>query len=77
MDNYPPGAKNDPSAPWNQAVPDMKTCPLCMGSGRLGTSADELGIYEQECANCDGEGSVPEEPHEPDPDSMKGGPDYE
>lgn len=76
-DNYPPGAKNDPNAPWNKEEPEMIPCPDCGGSGSHGASADKFGIYEEECITCEGTGEIPRESYEPNPDSMKGGPDYE
>lgn len=72
-DNYPPGAKYDKRAPYNRKEPDE--CPICKGQGQLGETADDGGIFYEECYYCDGTGCAPE--YEPDPDSMKGGPDYE
>jgi len=66
MDNYPPGAANDPRAPYNQ--PESIECSVCEGTG-------EAEDYS-ECTNCGGTGFIPD-PAEPDPDSMKGGPDYD
>jgi len=36
-------------------------CPKCHGSGILGTSADEGGIYNEECYYCDGTGNNPDD----------------
>ena len=52
---YPPGAEFDPNAPYNEKGIE---CSVCIGSGKLGTSADEHGIYEEECYNCDGKGCI-------------------
>lgn len=61
--NYPMGAENDPSAPWNQVDPLMKDCETCDGTGELDG---------EPCPDCDGTGEV-EDDSEPDFDE----PDYD
>ena len=56
MSNKPPGADKDPRAPYNQ--PLRTTCPKCHGTGSSGTSADEQGIFEDECYYCEGKGII-------------------
>lgn len=70
MDNYPPGAADDPAAPYNQKEPETEKCDWCDGTGTDEDSDDS-------CIRCQGSGMMDKVPHEPDPDSMKGGPDYE
>ena len=78
MDNYPTGAKDDPAATWNQPEPATGDCPDCYGTGEVPDSFDISKKNPiQICGTCNGSGQVETEPHEPDPDSMKGGPDYE
>ena len=40
-------------------IPDP--CPKCGGSGMLGLSADQGGIFNEECYYCDGTGNDPED----------------
>lgn len=58
--NYPPGAENDPRAPWNQAEPDE--CFDCNGSGYVdaetGDAAEKDDENAIECSTCEGEGYV-------------------
>jgi len=78
MDNYPPGTANDKSAPFNQVEVEMEMCKECFGTGE---EPDSYNISKDNpitlCAFCYGKGEVEKEPVEPDPDSMKGGPDYD
>ena len=71
MDNYPPGAKNDPNAPYNREEPEFEKCDWCDGTGT------DIDSDEAECIRCQGSGMMDKAPLEPDPDSQKGGPDYE
>jgi DnaJ-class molecular chaperone len=54
FDNYPPGAANDPNAPWNQKDPEFIECDYCDGTGLA--FDDEYG--KEECRHCNGEGMV-------------------
>jgi len=73
MSNLPAGSDNDPRAPWNTRYPDGLTCPNC-GSHSVSSEhyvVNKIDWFENGCNDCgekwdDG----------PDPDAMKGGPDY-
>ena len=71
MDNYPPGAANDPRAPYNK--PTYIECPDCEGEGYFGESAccgalidEDILICSKclehsekyECDNCNGTGTI-------------------
>ena len=67
IDNYPPGAANDPRAPWNQKDPEMTEWEPCGNKGCC-ACCDEVAMldYEDTCEEC----FVPEEiDHEDDGDS--------
>ena len=83
-DNYPPGAKDDPNAPYNKKEPISKR-----GWWKL-TMNDVEGEIDREDESTlehigemirqgftEGEIIQEAEPYEPDPDSQKGGPDYD
>lgn len=56
IDNYPPGAANDPNAPYNKKDPVMIECEFCSGTGRYELDTEE---YEtDECHKCDGTGEI-------------------
>ena len=72
-DNYPPGAKDDPKAPYNELLPDV-ACPKC-GSNDIDTEShnfNHLNWAYRWCNTCGYEWD-----DEPDFDPMKGGPDYD
>ena len=71
MDNYPPGAANDKSAPYNQKEPKLVKCDWYDGTGT------DIDSDEADCIRCNGSGEMDMPDPEPDPDSMKGGPDYD
>lgn len=57
MSNYPPGAENDPRAPYNQKDPETKKCEECNGTGYLECS--ECGTHSAiECDDCEGTGEI-------------------
>lgn len=53
MNNYPDGAANDPSAPWNQKDPKIVVCEECNGSGEI---INDDGNFD--CDECKGEGQI-------------------
>lgn len=53
---YPPGAENDPRAPWNQ--PEPVECPRCDGSGKEPNEYDGDPDGGADCTQCEGEGVV-------------------
>jgi len=53
MSNYPPGAENDPNAPYNQLPEKYKICEECDGSGQL-----ENADHTEACPICYGYGEV-------------------
>jgi DnaJ-class molecular chaperone len=58
MDNYPPGAANDPNAPYNQ--PEPVECPDCGGEGTISCSDDDEWD-EFNCTTCGGTGFIEKE----------------
>ena len=55
--NYPDGAANDPSAPFNQKAPKMQECENCGGSGKIEESCDYCECHcmgEPGCVRCSG-----------------------
>ena len=55
MSWYPPGAKYDPKAPYNQKDPDVIECEECDGKGIV---ADSDEMCEVPCEECDGNGTI-------------------
>lgn len=62
IDNYPPGAANDPRAPYNEKEPTHVECDECGGTGLNGHECGEDVCFCKnpedniECAACEGEG---------------------
>ena len=52
-DNYPPGAKNDPNAPYNEIDYGTKKCTDCNGLGIIPNS-----YPDQNCDTCNGTGEI-------------------
>lgn len=52
LSNYPSGAENDPSAPWNQEDAPTVKCETCNGTGE---------VDGENCEDCEGTGEVEEE----------------
>lgn len=54
--NYPPGAANDPDAPFNQKDTKYIECEECNGTG---IKSEETYFYDKElCVLCDGIGEI-------------------
>lgn len=59
MSNYPPGAENDPRAPYNEKEPKMTKCDECSGEGKFQDIDDSDGEpFEFQCDNCEGTGEI-------------------
>jgi DnaJ-class molecular chaperone len=58
MDNYPPGAANDPSAPYNQKDPEMQKCDECNGDGKFNDKDSDGNWVEYQCDHCEGTGEI-------------------
>jgi hypothetical protein len=67
--SYPPGAENDPNAPYNQ--PDPVPCKRCKGTGKLtDPDAEDPEDREFKCDGCEGAGEVdPRYVEDGDPDA--------
>jgi DnaJ-class molecular chaperone len=66
MSNYPPGAAEDPSAPWKE--PEPVECPRCGGNG-----VEAYADPPEACTECDGRGTIdprelPEEEYDAEAD---------
>lgn len=59
MNNYPDGAANDPSAPWNQKEPVMEECCDCIGIGKIIDDPEPIT-----CPRCKGTGETEVEDEE-------------
>jgi DnaJ-class molecular chaperone len=57
FDNYPPGAANDPSAPYNQKEPVMRECDQCNGTGEVDVEYSGVVVIEV-CDECNGTGET-------------------
>lgn len=58
MSNYPPGAANDPNAPYNQKDPVFETCDRCGGTGLEWVDPENHSAGEECCRACKGEGQI-------------------
>ena len=73
LSNYPPGAENDPHAPYNHEEPKMRECDFCNGKKVLYISCctqepvdEDIAMCpechehlgEEDCPECDGTGEV-------------------
>jgi len=54
-DNYAPGTRYDPDAPWNQVEPEYEECDACGGHGSVADDGDD---QYWTCEECDGAGEV-------------------
>ena len=75
---YPPGAENDPRAPWNQPDPEDSHRP---GPSKTGRQSDGQEVSFRTCLDCgktdlddDWDEGCPEQPEQgdgPDPDLLR------
>lgn len=54
LSNYPPGAENDPRAPWNQVDPEPRTIEVTVSISLSKTMKIDVDDYTVECDEEDG-----------------------
>ena len=66
FDNYPPGAANDPNAPYNKKDPVLIDCDECDGDGFIDPEDYDEIMEENTCPECHGAGQIEVEKDEDD-----------
>lgn len=67
LDNYPPGAANDPNAPWNQKDPEMTEWEMAGVGTCCCCESEDVEIDEEfTCEECFVAEEIEDDPYEDD-----------